>query len=276
MKILHSRQIRIGLLLLASALFVFQFRVLSRQEPQPAQEAEHVKAQDIPLEGLAENDTNGTVPGDPSNGIEDLKKIHSFIVAYRERHQGAYPARAGDILRDIYDAPGSYGIEKPGDAFQAFVNPDSRYADGRGSQQAPKNAIVISYQLFDKRADGTALGTPKQLGTRDLLAFTPMYSHENVRVFEGERSTSNPVGVFLVLWDDGEVEKVPYDKRIFVPQGELREGKYGRWGFAFPGQAGVPANALSYDKFHQKMGATIGPRGEKGSKGKSYNGHTYR
>ena len=220
---------------------------------------------EIPKGGVAENDTGGKVPGDPNNAVIDLQQFYRLAQIYRSR-KGTYPGR--DLFSDINRHPGAYGVGSLKDVEQYFLNPDDKFSD---SAYERKNVGKIStYMWMNKRPDGTDVGAPKPQGKRDLLAYTSAYVHENIRTFSGQRTTVNPVGFYLVLWDDGQVQSIPYDQMLFVPLGK------GEFAEAFPGQAGVPANALNYDEYYRLSGWKKGPRGEEGGKGQSYNGKPVR
>ncbi len=194
----------------------------------------------IPPEGLAENDTGGKVPGNPAKAIADMKKFHQAINFYRSRHGGEYPSKAGDIVVDMITHNRDYKV-LPSD----FSNPDSKYSDSPAARNSPQ--AYFPFIVPGKRPDGSPIGGPKPPGTRDVLAYCDLYYHRNIRVFKGDRTTSNPVGFYIVLWDDGQVEKVPYDRLMFVPKGG------GEHGYAFQGQAGVPTNARTYKDFYANV-----------------------
>ncbi len=208
-------------------------------------------------------DTGGKVPGDPQNAVEDMHLIRKLIEIYKERHN-RLPKGIGEIVMDIRENAQPYGFSDFMEARAKLSNPDNRFADWGIARKIPEGSIL--YYLSDKRPDGSMVGTIKAPGTRDVVVYTDIYKHYNTRHFKGERSTSNPVGFFVVLWDDDKVEKISYDRQLFVPRGK------GRFTLAFPGQAGVPANALSYDEFYRLSGWKKGPRGEEGGKGQSFNG----
>ena len=216
---------------------------------------------EIPQGGLADNDTGGKVPGDPNNAITDLQQFYKLAQIYHSR-KGTYPGR--DLFSDINRHPNAYGVNSLKDVEPYFLNPDDKFSD---SAYERKNVgKICTYMWSNKRPDGTSMEAPKTPDKRDVLAYTSAYVHENVRTFKGERTTVNPVGFYLVLWDDGQVQSLPYDQMLFVPLGK------GEFAEAFPGQAGVPANALNYDEYWRLSGWKKGPRGEEGGKGQSYNG----
>jgi hypothetical protein len=118
--------------------------------------------------------------------------------------------------------------------------------------------------LINKRPDGMPAGGAKQPGKKNLLAYTEIYNYRNNRYPNNKPSTSNPVGYYVLLWDDGTITQVPYNQIILV-----RTGK-NTFSEAFPGQADVPSDTINYDQFYQASGSRRGPRGKEGAKGKSY------
>ena len=74
----------------------------------------------------------------------------------------------------------------------------------------------------------------------------------------GARSL-NPVGFYLVLYDDGKIAKVPYDQAIFfyeVPHPNEAEITLSP---VFPAQAGVTYNSLSYEEYWTSHWASYTP-----------------
>lgn len=264
MNILHSRKARIGLLLLicASTLFYVRTQFLHARQSQSSGE------EDIPPEGRpADIETNGTIPGNPMNAIKDMKQLRKLITLYQRKH-GRFPEHGSALLLDVLRTPQEYGYSSSDEVWSVFGNPDCRYSDNVAERQRPNRSMP--YYILSQRPDGTPVGGPKTAGQKDILIFTPLYYHGNVRHFKGERSTSNPVGFFLVMWDDEKIEKIPYYKQLYVQLDKNKGGTEHSFGMAFPGQAGVPSNALTYDQFHQKLGAKRGPRGKAGAKGLPY------
>ena len=253
----RGRAIRIAALLALLALIGIHLVTRSRNSQNVA-----FAYPEIPQGGLADNDTDGKVPGDPNNAITDLQQFYKLAQTYRTR-KGKYPT-GGDLFVDIDQHPSAYGVSNLKDINDVFINPDDRFAD---SPEVRKRAgELCTYIYTDKRPNGTDVGASKLSDQRDVLGYTDAYFHKNLRTFKGERSTVNPVGYYLVLWDDGQVQSIPYDQVSFAPQGK------GEFAQAFPGQAGVPANALNYDEYWRLSGWEKGPRGQEGGKGQSYNG----
>ncbi|MDQ3815516.1 MAG: hypothetical protein M3347_16490 [Armatimonadota bacterium] len=190
-----------------------------------------------------EYNTGDKVPGDPANCQRILNLIYKLINIYRTRHDGAYPSTLLDVRKDARANAKVYGFDSLEQLWQATRNPDNQYADDQFIRQSPNLGSTI---VSDKRFDGNPLGGPKPQGTRDVLAFTEIYVHRNARLSPEKKFIRNPVGFYLVLWDDGQVERVAYDQVIYAPSPD---------GFSpvFRGQTGIPANCLSYEEFETQF-----------------------
>jgi len=199
----------------------------------------------------AAHDTRGATPGEAQNGVGDLKRIYGLLGLYRERHGGEFPAQASAMLTEVMSHAADYGFADPSEAVRALANPDSVYSDSSVQRHAPDRAMP--YRFSNRRLDGTAVGSPKAAGTRDVLSYTPLYSHQNARLWGEDQSVRNPVGFYLVLWDDGEVAEIPYDLVMYVPKSS------GEYGFAFPGQAGVGCDCMTYDEFWTRVAGESAP-----------------
>lgn len=269
MRLLHNRFLRVALLCLLLLSLGLHLRA-QRSQLQAGQQP--TLARYIPPTGLAENDTKGRVPGDSMNGVEDLKRISQLVDIYKKRHNGELPSHVNDILTDAGDNLREYGHNVDIEGFKkvlgSFLNPDSQYADDPGARKNPSKMVV--YDVYNKRPDGSKIGADKPPGTKDVLASTGIYYHRNVTTFPKQRSTLNPVGYYLVLWDDRTIERIPYDRMLYVPTGN------GQFSTAFPNQPGTPANALSYDEFYRAAGWKKGPRGAEGAPGVAFNGKPLR
>ncbi len=215
-------------------------------------------------EGSAPYDTGGKIPGHPNQGLEDLAQVYGIIKTYRLRHEGKYPSDTAEIIRELARNALQYGFQNLSGADPVFTNPDTRYADAY-SKTPPEQANQIwIYQVIGKRFDGTPQGGPKPLGTRDVLAQTHIYFHRNIRNLEDQASTINPVGFYLVLWDDGQVDKIPYDQLLYAPDAR------GGYVHTFPGQAGVGPDILTHDEYYTRLvGLTTSIRGKPVAVGQS-------
>ena len=260
MRILNNRLVRS--LALLSLLALIGFNIWTRRA---ASQVSNAQARVIPPEGVIDNDTGGKVPGNPANAEEDFMKIYAAIQSYNGQHGSKYPTMA-QLMKFTVDHQMYRTREEAEEAVKKanaiFINPDNKYSDVPSTRKNPSSAS--DYNIYTQRPDGTPVGNPPS-GKKDVLAMTGLYVHQNIRQFKGERSRSNPVGFYVVLWQDGTIQKIGYDKILYVPKGG------GDFTTAFPGQAGVPANALTYDEFYRVAGWKKGPRGEEGGRGQSYN-----
>lgn len=203
----------------------------------------------LPSGGVAPNETGGKIPGHPAKAFADALILYHQIAVYRKYHQGKYPDGNDTLTTDRIQNYTQYGYNHIEDAYHPFANPDSRYSDDPNDRL--HIGVADPFIIPSTRPDGTALGTSKPLGTRDVVAFSMLYYHENVRNFNNAHSLFNPVGFFIVVWDNGSIEKVSYNHVLFV-----RDPKLGGYVYAFPKEAGVPPSAVSFDTFYKRI-----PRG---------------
>ena len=202
---------------------------------------------DIPPEGRSLKDTRGRVPGDPAKAIDQLKRLGEMIRVHRDSHAGELPGGMGALLQSVVEDPKSYGFATALDVNPALLSEDCRF-------QPALPETCIPFLVFNRRRDGTPVGSPKPNGTRDLWAYTDLYRHVNTRFF-AKGSTVNPVGFYLVLWDNGEVERVPYDDILYVP----RRPDGTDWAVAFRGASGVPSDCITFDEFQTKVARMAAP-----------------
>lgn len=212
-----------------------------------------------PQKYVAYDFTWAKVPGHPEKAEAQLKRIYGWLTTYHKLNGETYPSNLDVLMGEMRVDPAGYGISEA-DAkslFDQFTNPDTRYTFMRTN-----GARTIPYHMQTTRLDGTALGSAKAPGMRDALAWTDMYVHQNWR--KGIPTTQ--IGFYLVLWDDGTVERIPWNAILwvpYVPEQQLptrpvtaafvdaaRKNHFASWTHAFPGQAGVPANALSDTQYH--------------------------
>lgn len=186
--------------------------------------------------------TNSQRLTNPTNGIEDLKKIYQYINFYRGNHDGHYPASTSVVLIELTKLPQVKSIKDYREARAAFINPDTRYADSYSMRSDPNN--FSPYVILNIRPDGNSIGGPKLPNTRDILAYTDLYVH-NITITKDEKELTVSSGFYLVLWDDGDVDKIPYDLAYYTSSGANLT-------LSFPGQAGVPADTVTFNELQSK------------------------
>jgi hypothetical protein len=184
--------------------------------------------------------TGDKVPGDPKNGETILKRIYACFQTYLRLHQGKYPDQPFGLTTDVFARPAEYGFVDFSDVSKHLINPDNQFDDNPLIRRRPQQKITIA--VIDKRPDGQLTGSAKPPGTRDVLAYTSTYYHKNGFPFKKSDRIGNPVGFYMVLWDDGEIERIDYDRVGFA---FTTEGMH----TVFPKQAGVPATTISYQEF---------------------------
>ncbi|MDF2441646.1 MAG: hypothetical protein JWN98_2630 [Abditibacteriota bacterium] len=184
-------------------------------------------------------DSGGKILGNPQNAVSDLKAMHQALRIFHQRFK-RYPQSSMELLNDMGPNHRIYGFASAAKSREIFANPDMIHSSVAMFRQRP--ADIIAYQMPAKRFDGRPIGSSKPHGQRDVVAWTELYYFPNIKVnWEGmDASTMNPVGFYVVLWDDGEVEKVPFDKALSVPQPNKE------WKTGFPGQAGLIAGTKTF------------------------------
>ena len=187
------------------------------------------------LSGL---DTKGLMLGNPQNAVEDFTRLFGAFNIFRQRHQGKPPVDASYLLSDVLDSLESYGFKDRQDARSIFYNPDTQFSDNANDRKVWSR--LCKYIMSDVRPDGTPWGGPKAAGTDDVVAWTSLYVHSNFKLLAPGKGSKNPVGVYVVLWEDGKVTQVPYDQVLFAPTQD------NMLSIAFPSQAGVSSDCLTY------------------------------
>ncbi len=150
-----------------------------------------------------------------------------------------------ELLNDMAPNPQDYGFANRKEAEASLKNPD--VINQRPKLSKKKAEQVIAYQMRFRRFNGQPLGSTKEVGKRDVLAWTSDYYFPNTKTDWSniDSSTMNPVGFYLVLWDDGQVQRVPFDKILQVPIGN------NEWQVGFRGQAGLAKGFQTFDEFHK-------------------------
>ena len=197
----------------------------------------------LPANGVAENDTQNGIPGKPSETMAKAAVIFKNIETYRRSHGGKYPADAAAMIGDAVNNFGQYSQASGQDALHIYESADNRYSDDPRKRASES---VIPWVICAERPDGGSLNDPKPPATKDVLAYTSLYYHEQIRRFNGLKDTVRPVGFYIVVWDDGRVERIPYQDVLYV----LRPGTNQTYK-GFSGEAGVPPTALTFAEHYK-------------------------
>jgi len=201
--------------------------------------------------------TGDKVPGDPANEVKIMQLYYKCIQIYRKNHNGSYPDNkkgGGFLFDEVLKHPTEYGFPETKNTtnvqefFRPFVNIDNQYEDYMGGKF---QAGMINTMMPKGRRDGATFDSPKPEGTRDILAQASLYFHANWPGLKHIERPANPVGFYMVLWDDGEIEKIPYDQVLYVtvPIKDSPSG-YG-YQVAFRGEAGLPWDCFTYNEYNQ-------------------------
>jgi hypothetical protein len=197
----------------------------------------------IPESGIPENPVASHGIINPGKAIHDAKLLFAVIKTYRSRHGGQLPSNAGALVADMVEHFNEYGFATFQNASRAFSNPDSRYADNPAARARYRE--YFPFIINDTRPDGSKVGSINDSGKKDVHAYTSIYYHLNLRHFAGDRTSINPTGFFIILWDNGMVQKIQYKRILYVRHGI-------NYYYAFPGQAGVPVGAMTYAQYAEK------------------------
>ena len=272
---LISKKLR--LIVLLSALSILSVLVVKQYLPQNSGPSALAKrAQQY---GSYVN-TNGEVPGHPEKAEENLKLLCKIYSTYLQNHREEYLARANKhfeplilaVTKDLSTHRDEYR-EFQGISFaEQMSNPDTEYSDGYAGRKV-LNAFVYAENPF--RPDGKPVGGPKPPGTRDVLAQTSIYFHLNgISSKDGHIPTTvNPVGFYLVLWDDCSVERIPYYDTRMAPS-SIEKGSFH---VCFRGQAGTPPGTMTFDAYNAKFMRAKKPlRGQPGIVGMTLSGEVVK
>jgi hypothetical protein len=187
-------------------------------------------------------DTGGKIPGNAALTSRSLQQLYGVIRIYRTRHLGQYPLHLHEL--EVEASEGSvYPVN-----LTSLKSSDCRFSDSTATRaEATGYPFVLSYS----RPNGTLIGSKPKDGHRDVLAYSALYARQNIRYDQqSRRYEANPIGFYLVLWDNGAVTRVPFDERLFVPNGDS-------WEIAFPGQAGVPKEAKGFREWHESRSSFL-------------------
>lgn len=236
---MHSRKVRFVLLLGLCVLTLVQVRMQWKAQRQP-------RGLTINLSNPPPQwDSGGKVLGNPQNAVSDLEALYKCLLVFRKKFN-RYPSDIMELHNDVVPHFRDYGFSSRDEANAIFTNPDVIDRNFPPSfLQHPET--IIAYHMDAKRFNGQMVGSLKPPGQHDVLMWTDLYyfPNQNVNWTKFEASTMNPVGFYVVLWDDGRVEKVPFDKTLYVPRPNQV------WTTGFPGQAGLPPGCKTFDEFNR-------------------------
>lgn len=239
-------RVRVGLFVvtvLALGFNVWFFRPLPHESKRDGRKPNPNKVKFpaiTPESGFYPHDMRGKPIGNPEKTIADMHLMHQKMLIFRRLH-GKMPKGFKELSDDLESNHKAYGVSDPVTAFNMFKNPDMKNHDMWF--EFPNPVDVIAYTSYKSRPDGTPLGTSPSVGTRDVFTFTDMYFHRNAGLMPDNTWKEEHTGFYLVLWEDGEVEKVTPEKVRFVYPTLAGPPE------CFPGQAGLPEKTYNYTEF---------------------------
>lgn len=189
---------------------------------------------------VREGNLTDKILGNPENGRKILLSTFKDFQTYRQNNAGSYPPPNVSLMSAVQANPILYGYKDWYAVGNARISPDNIY-DGRLTFRRYATKIATAFTL-SKRVDGSLLGQIKTAGTKDVLSYINTYYWENPATLGNKRASDNPIGFYLVLWDDGVVKEVPYDKVFYSFSPE-------EYFVVFPNQAGVPSTTVTYEEW---------------------------
>lgn len=191
---------------------------------------------EIPESGLVLNPEGANNPGDPKEAVKDLGIVYKGLKAYIARH-GKFPM-PGELAGSD---------EKPGlVARDAFKVPDIDLSD-YGSAKDPNSTYAFAYRA--PRFDDSPKPIAPSNGDRDVWMYTDVYVRRNETVFRDGSKTTQPTGVYVVLWSDGKIKYID-------PLDVVWTGRDGSMIMRFPGEPGTQGDALTQRKRLQEAPGT--------------------
>lgn len=196
--------------------------IVGWNRPQWPEQTEY-QGRPIPEDGLVLNPKGTLHAGNPSEAEKDLKVIYRGLKAYIAKH-GKFPM-PGELAGSD---------EHPGlIARGAFKLPDAEYSDYAAQDVNSTYAFAYRAPRHDLKPKPVN-PTPDE---RDVWMYTDVYVRRNDKVFRDGTKETQPTGVYVVLWSDGEVEQVH-------PLDIVWTGIEGDRIMRFPGEPGTDQNAV--------------------------------
>jgi len=178
---------------------------------------------------------NPTHSKDVADAKEQLRRAHKAIKSYVATF-GRFPTTGVDLT----DSSIPIGARlKAGDLMPAGYRTSDAFALGQES-------VGLTLELLSSRPDGTLRPLNPQSGQRDAWVSSDMFVRSNARVYPNWTAERKPSGFYLVLWSDGSIEEVPYERVRLVQIGNA-------YSPFFPGQAGSKVKSISLADFERQL-----------------------
>lgn len=180
----------------------------------------------VPPWGLAVNPN----PVKEEHIVDVTKKLHVLhqgILAFREK-TGRLPTAPRELI----------GIKLANGTTIGESHLKSPYYAMSDRAVEGNEDYGYSFELLANRPDGSKKPVRPKPGEKDAWVTTGEFTRKNAILYPNWTSKRSPGGEFLVLWSDGTVERIPYEKLCWVEVGRSLEAH-------FPGQTGMPEKHLT-------------------------------
>ena len=205
----------------------------------------------LPSANYIEYDTHGLVPGTPMRTEKQMRILFDVEHTYKKLHGGVYPPNASALVSSLYSNCHDYGFANLDQVDRVIKNSDWQFSDKwapyHTASPDARSSSIVPYVIPSSRPDGSSLMASAAPGTKNVLMYTDMYCHMNRHWISKIRSTITPSGFWIVLWDDGTVQRIPYKNVLYVRNGTTP----GDFGIGFRGQAGLPENVRTFEEVYK-------------------------
>ena len=187
---------------------------------------------EIPEGGLVVHPQGVGHPGDPENAVKAFRKIYAAMDAFRRiNNRLPEPEEMMDFSKPL--APGHQLTRED------FNTPDWPYSDRYLQKDRNPN---YQFTYYTARPDGTPRPAFPAKGEKDIWFRCDDYTRSNQIVQRDHTKDSFfPTGVFVVLWSDGSIEKVPVQDEAHFQDPKQRNALIS----SIKGQAGLPKKIIT-------------------------------
>jgi len=229
--LLHAVKIKfIITIVLASAACLAGF-LLARASLRKESLAVYQDGRKIPPSGLVIDPQGVNNPGDTRNAERDFRKIYKALITFR-KSKGRLP-KGGEFLTLNSDGESAVGL-----THDDLHNPDRRFADGKDVREGAKLSCDYALAWLAKRKDGTKKPSFPKRGERDVWMISQDYIRDGLTIYPDGTGKYHKKGVYVVLFSDGKIERIPYSATLLIPTGPQS------FALAMPGEPMDEAKAI--------------------------------
>lgn len=185
---------------------------------------------------------NSSIAGKPARTEASFKRLYQAIVAFRDANQ-RLPYAPQELERFAKDHSSKVSLA-PDDLTSQDVRLSDEYSHG------VRDHLGYVFDLRGPRPNGQDKPAFPKLGEKDAWVSTTVYLRDNARVYPDMSVKAKPSGFYIVLWSDGDIERIPAGKLMWVSNAGGLEGHY-------PGQTGIPRNAIPNEKLGARFSGAV-------------------